>query len=303
MENIVINPVGYKEEFLENLNKCFNGWGGEKKYDWVFNRKVGNYAPEMLVIENEEDGAIAGTGITYRKMNWNGKGLEFGIVTGSWTLPAARRKGCLTKMVETGRLLSRKKNMPFVSAFMVETNPSSRRLRTLGANMVSAYHLFSPEVPFEEINGGNVQVVEQNSEIIQEVYERMKRTQEDFIHFDYTVEEFEKQYIDRLDDTIVLKIDEDFAVLEKGNNEVKVLLLTHPDEGTFVNYVKLITNWCLENKSLKAFYFTVRKNLSAACVSLGFENIPGYFTILTTEKDSIYDEEKDNLHINMADKM
>ena len=41
MEKIIINPENYKEQYINNLNQCFNNWGGDKEYNWVFNRIVG----------------------------------------------------------------------------------------------------------------------------------------------------------------------------------------------------------------------------------------------------------------------
>ena len=303
MERIKVNPDGYKNEFIRNINYCFNGWGGEETYNWVFERKVGNYSPEIGIVENEEDGVIAGTGYTYRKMNYNGKRTDFGIVSGSWTLPAARRKGCLTKLVEKGRELSGEKKLPFVSAFMVDTNPSSRRLRALGAKMVPVYHLFSPEVPFKDADGAKPEMMEKNSEVVQKVYNRMMETQKGFTFFDYTLQEFEKQYISRLGVTTILRINNDFAILEDGANEVKVIMHTFQDREGFLSLVKHVTNWCLNNRGLKAFFFTAREESKKACMTMGFQNILGYFTVLYTGLRIEEWEEMENFQINMADKM
>lgn len=303
METIKINPEGYKKDFIENLNYCFNGWGGEETYNWVFERKVGRFSPEIAVIQNEEDGVIAGTGYTYRKINYNGNIINFGIVSGSWTLPAARRKGCLSKLVEKGKYLSAEKKLPFVAAFMVDSNPSSRRLRALGAKMVQVYHLFSPEVPYKDSNGAKPEIIEKNPEVIQKIYGRMMETQKGFTFFDYTLEEFEAQYISRLKKTTILKINNDFAVLENGANEVKVIMNTFQDEEGFSSLIKEVTNWCLKNRGLKAFFFTAREESKKTFMTLGFQNVLGYFTVLYTGQKFEEWKSMDNFHINMADKM
>lgn len=303
MERIIINPENYKKEFLQNLDICFKGWGGEKRYDWVFERKVGKFSPEIGIIENDEDGAIAGTGYTYRVMKSNGSLTNFGIVSGSWTLPAARRKGCLTKMVETGRDQCKDKGLPFITAFMTDTNPSSRRLRSLGANMISAYHLFSPGIPFENISGSLPEELEQKEDLTKKVYDRMMVSQAETTFFYYSLEEFEKQYITRLNGTTILRLGEDFVILEKGVNEVKVILMTYANRRGFLENVKKVSNWCLKNRKLKAFFFTVDESLKEECLDLGFESILGYFTILATGINSEQWEKVDNFHINMADKM
>ena len=148
MEKIVLNPDNHESQYLDYLNECFPNWGGTTEYDWVFERKVGAFSADILLIENEEDGVIAGSAVSYRKLSQNGQNAEIGIMTGSWTLPAARKKGCFGKMINTSSELCRKKSVPYLTAFVTETNPSCRGLSSAGSYMFPTYHLFSPEELF-----------------------------------------------------------------------------------------------------------------------------------------------------------
>lgn len=304
MEEFIINPDKYKDKYISNLNRCFNGWGGEREYEWAFERKIGKHSSDILLIQNEEDGIIAGSAISYRKIS--GKNtqeiIEIGIMTGSWTLPAARRKGCFTKMINCSKELCKRNAVPFLTAFVTESNPSSRRLAAEGSFLLNSYHLFSPEEPFDNVDQNDI--FEMKDISVDDIYAAKKRTEANLLSFGYSKEEFRSQYLDRIKKTTVLKIKDDFAIIENGNNEMKVLLLTYSSPEIFSVNLKLLTNWCLKNTSKKAFFYTTRKELYSECSKLGFENVPGYFTILRTAEDSInYEEQFSSLNINMGDKM
>ncbi|MDX1718621.1 MAG: hypothetical protein R3353_00535 [Salegentibacter mishustinae] len=304
MEKYIINPDNYQSEYIKNLNECFNAWGGDREYNWVFNRKIGEHSSDILLIENEEDGVIAGSGISYRKLSGKNETIDIGIMTGSWTLPAARKKGCFTKMINCSKELCEDKNVPFLTAFVTETNPSSRRLEAEGSYMFPTWHLFSPEVSFEDKDLPKVKVLDLEEKIYPNIYETVQERQKKFLNFSYNFEEFVGQYLDRIKKTTVLKIQDDFAILEDGANEIKVLLLTYSDNEVLENNIKAVTNWCIAKRSLKAFFFSTREEYKDVGEKLDFQIVPGYFTILdSSDKNVSYSERFKGLNINMADKM
>lgn len=306
MEEFIINPENYQATYITNLNECFIGWGGQKEYDWVFNRQIGRHSSDILLVQNEQDGVIAGSGISYRRLSDGNTGLDIGIMTGSWTLPAARKKGCFSKIIQKSKELCRQKGVPFLTAFVTSKNPSSRRLESAGSYMLASYHLFSPEQSFELDKDLNTitEVIQDKRANSLAVYERFQKTQKQFLSFEYTEDEFNSQYINRIKDTTILKVNEDFAVLEDGNEEIKILLLTSDDVLNFEVNIMAITNWCLKNRSKKAFFYTTRRELADVCQNLGFQNLPGYFTILGSDDQKDPGEINfDSLNIHMADKM
>ena len=304
MENFIINPANYEQDYIKNLNICFGNWGGEKEYEWGLERKVGEHSTDIMLIENEEDGIIAGSAVSYRELRSKKNSLKIGIMTGSWTLPTARRKGCFTKIINCSKSLSNDNNVSFLTAFVTKTNASSRRLESAGSYMIPTFHLFSPQDKYKDEGQNEAEVLEANEENHRQIFERFQETQGNFLRFHYSPAEFQSQYLNRIKITTILKINEDYAILEDGKNEVKILLLTHKNIEDFENYIKTVSNWCLKNKGQKSFLFTTRKEIADLCIRLEFENIPGYYTILNTMKDSVNIEEKfRNLDINMADKM
>ena len=304
MEKFIINPENYRKNYIANLNACFGNWGGESEYEWGLQRQVGKHRTDIMLIENEEDGVIAGSAVSYRRLKGKEDFIDIGIMTGSWTLPAARRKGCFTKMIHCSRDLCEDNKVPFLTAFVTETNASSRRLETEGSYMFPTSHLFSPEKKYDEAGIPQPELVELNPDVSQEIYRRVQETQKEFLTFSYSFEEFQGQYLNRIKEVTVLKVQDDFAILEDGQNEVKILLLTCANNENFGNLQKAVSNWCIRNKGRKSFFFTTRKELSGICEELGFENVPGYFTILKSMNDDIdYKNRFATLHINMADKM
>lgn len=306
MENFIINPKDYQTEYIKNLNECFNGWGGEREYEWGLNRKIGEHSSDILLIENEQDGVIAGSAVSYRKLAGKDRAFDIGIMTGSWTLPAARKKGCFTKMINCSKDLCSQKNVPFLTAFVTETNASCRRLQSEGSFMFPTYHLFSPEEAFPDKDLPQPEVLnkKESNDLTGTIFKTVQKRQADFLNFSYTEEEFSYQYINRIKQTTILKINNDFAILEDGLNEVKILLLTYENNDVFKTNMKAVTNWCIENRARKTFFFTTRRILLDSCEEIGFNNLPGYFTILDSlNKNVVYEELFESLNINMADKM
>ena len=305
MEKFIINPKDYRSKYIQHLNECFNGWGGIKEYKWGLERIVGDKETDIVLIENEEDGVIAGSAVSYRKLSKEVDVIDIGIMTGTWTLPAARRKGCFKKMIKVSKDLCRKKDVDFLTAFVTETNPSSKGMESVGSFMLPTFHLFSPEFYFEDEDVMKPKTTTHNDDVYQNIFDAVQKKQSGFLNFSYDFPEFVKQYIRRIKETIILVIDNDFAILEEGTNEMKILLLTSSNTSSFKKNIMAVSNWCLKNKSRKAFFFTTRKEFAKACLELDFENVPGYFTSLTvTDKDVVGLEEIfGDININMADKM
>ncbi|WP_029032983.1 GNAT family N-acetyltransferase [Salinimicrobium terrae] len=304
MEKFVINPKGYREEYISNLNACFGHWGGDAEYKWGLERQIGKHTTDIMLIENEEDGVIAGSAVSYRKLSRGNTSFDIGIMTGSWTLPAARRKGCFTKMINCSKELCKDNQVPFLTAFVTETNASSRRLESEGSYMFPTSHLFSPEKVYNEKDIPAPEVVVRNQDVDRQIFSRAMETQKELLSFSYSFEEFRSQYLDRIKQTTILKIEDDYAILENGQNEIKILLLTFLNNNDFLVYQKAIGNWCLKNRGRKSFFFTTRNELASICEEIGFNNVSGYFTILESMGDATeYNKKFADLHINMGDKM
>jgi len=124
------------------------------------------------------------------------------------------------------------------------------------------------------------------------------------VNFNYTIDEFYQQYGNRIKNTEIVKIFNDYAIIEETQNAIKVLLITCDNLSSFKNNIKSLVNWGLQNRSKKLFLFSTKKEIAEICNILDFENLQGYFTVLSTSKDSVH--RKDifiQININMGDKM
>ena len=303
MEKIIINPEDYQQEYIRYINECFNGWGQDREYIWAFDRRVGDKNADIMIIENEEGEVIAGSAVTYRKLRTpKGNTIDIAIMTGSWTLPKARGKGCFSKIISLSQGLAAKKEVPYLTAFVTESNASFRRLRDAGSILLPSSLLFSPEETFAGVNTPEVQVLQESEEVVSDIYSRFRNSHQATLSYDYTPDEFYQQYIHRPKKVEILKIGKEYAVVEETHNVIRPLLLTYESVEQFTHMVKSLTNWALENRSKKLLLFSTRTDLKEACEKLGFEVMQGYFTILPTA-DDIDPEELMQLNINMGDKM
>ena len=122
--------------------------------------------------------------------------------------------------------------------------------------------------------------------------------------FTYTNDEFFQQYLNRAKNIEIIKINNDYAVIEETENVIKVLLITYDNLSTIKNNLKSLVNWGLKKKSKKLFIFSTNKELAEVCKILDFENLQGYFTVLSTSKESVNNMNLfKQININMGDKM
>lgn len=153
-------------EYLAGANAAFGHWGDEAFFAWAFRGDA-----ELLFLDD-----VAGCGVTFRTLS---SGETAAIVTGAWTLPAARRRGALTMLVETTRDIARERGGNAM-AFMRADNPSARRLAALGARMHPSFYCRRPKRQRE----GRYSPIEPDPAMFSST-------------FVYTSDEWRKQYLER----------------------------------------------------------------------------------------------------------
>lgn len=131
-------------EYLRCLNSCFPGWGDERHFAWAFRRRVGGPAPDLMVVR-DAGAIIAGSAVSYRTLRFaGGSSVLVGIMTGSWTLPAARGRGAFSSIIRESVAATASHGASLLLAFVTEKNPSFRRLREAGATLYPTQYLVSP---------------------------------------------------------------------------------------------------------------------------------------------------------------
>lgn len=302
MNKIEINPKDFEKKYLKHLNTCFPGWGDKEDYDWVFKRKVGVIDSDIIIIHNDEGEVIAGSGITYRVIkNHNEEKVYIGTMTGSWTLPKARGKGCFTQIINISREICKQKGVPYLTAFVMETNPSYRRLKNEGSSLINSFTLFSPEKFYSDVKCMVKLVDVVDTDLIQYIYKTSNHMIHKSVYF-YSFEEFNKQFYDKNKKVEVLKIDDSYALIEESYNVIKLNYISLAvDCDDFTSKISAIANWGLKERSKKLMVFTTEMQTQIKLQDLNFNSLPGYFTVLKT--DNLSKLTINNLSIKMGDKM
>ncbi len=149
LEERAIDPSdpGDRRDYLHGLTTSFGHWGDETTFAWAFQRECGG-PPADLVVLHEGARAIAGSAISYRRVALGTQPRLAAIMTGSWTLPEARGRGCFSRIVDWSVRTAERRGAALLVAFVTEDNPSCRRLQAAGAAGVeTSYLLSSDETP------------------------------------------------------------------------------------------------------------------------------------------------------------
>ena len=92
-DRVVIDLAHY----IECMNRCFPGWGGERMAAWAFR------GADFLLHESGD----AGLALTWRDVELpDGAHAPAAIITGAWTLPEARGRGHFSQLIERSRVLA-----------------------------------------------------------------------------------------------------------------------------------------------------------------------------------------------------
>lgn len=299
MNEVVVNPENYQDSYLEYLNKCFPNWGNETAYNWVFKRKVGNHLSDILLLKDDNNQVIAGSSITYRVLKTDGKStVNFGIMTGSWTLPEARGKGCFSQIIEESKRICFSKNVSFLTAFVTESNASYRRLKEAGFYCKTADNIFSNETTFSsnpDFSSLEIQVID--TEVLYSKYLEFSANNTAFL---YTKKEFEMQFVNRLHPAQCIKINQTYFLYEDTGIIIKLLFSSNFNIQDF----QCFCDWMRIKEDKKVMFFLSDASKIKSCEEADFYFVKGFLTVQKTNNSipDNYDVFK-NIHINLGDKM
>jgi GNAT superfamily N-acetyltransferase len=280
------NPAGIENDYLAALNQCFPGWGGQDRYDWCFKRSLGGRAADLLLLADGKE-VLAGSGVSYREIGpASGPVATIGIMTGSWTLPAARGRGCFAQIIEESLAACRDRNARYLLAFVVETNASFRRLTAAGSRLYSTAYLFAPPAlhldPHPEI--GDAEIVSDPAAIVDALSGRAQLAPADFFRFHYgSLEEWRGQFVERPQQTYALRFRGGAVVILEINRELARILLLSPCGA-------MTAEDCIKAAALHAH--TIGRRLASTTARpetieiyrrLGFEAAPGFITLIAAD--------------------
>lgn len=264
-----------REAYLANLNECFGSWGNQETFQWVFGEAVGSLAPDLFTIE-DEGADIAGSALTYRKLRIPGKeDAGMGVMTGSWTLPASRGKGCFTEIIRYSKKKIQERKVDYLTAFVTDTNASSRRLISEGSVLLPTKYVLSQPDGFPVTDPAEVVFMETSEENIGKIFNRRVEKLKNKIHYVYDLASFRHQFLERQGQGVFLAQSQgEFLILEKTETSFRILFSTD-DSPVFLSS---IAAWAhLQQRNV--FFLTTSADAGFSEAS-GFKIIPGYFTIM-----------------------
>ena len=298
----IVNPENYTQNYLKYLNECFSNWGNIEAFDWVINREFDNMNPDFFIIQSDQDAVLAGSAISYRNIKFPDNSIQkIGIMTGSWTLPISRGLGCFTASIKKSSELAAIKNASFLTAFVTESNASFRRLKEAGSILIPTNYVISESLNnFNATEINEIEILQNNTENINLLFENRKSLLKNKVHFCYSFDDFTKQFIKRSNPVFLLKIQNDYAIIE----ETSKMFQLHFSTNYSLKNISKIVNWAHYQEKEIIFFST---NLDIEIKqSQNFKILDGFFTILPSKNASPFIADflnKLKINIDFGDKM
>ena len=132
-------PLAHRAGYIDGLKRAFGGWGDDALFQWCFERDSGA-GPATFLTGWVDGELVAGSAVAWRYLDLEGTREKVGIMSGSWTLPAARGKGFFSQMIDTSLQICRDDGATRLLAFVTEDNASRRRLEAAGSQMVPSHY-------------------------------------------------------------------------------------------------------------------------------------------------------------------
>jgi GNAT superfamily N-acetyltransferase len=219
MREVRYNDLELDQAYLAGLNACFGSWGDQTQFAWVFERSSGSHPPDRMAIVDDGE-FLAGSGISYRLVCLpNGASMHVGIMTGSWTLPAARGRGIFTTIVDESRQRASDHGCGVLLAFVTHDNPSRRALERAGSAMVPTWYMFGapegiePASEAAEVTSGTDETGEERDAALDR-----------FVRFHYpTTEAYRGQFLQRPAPVEARRYSSGIAIVELSGGTDRVL--------------------------------------------------------------------------------
>ncbi len=289
---VEVNPSGIATEYLRSLNSCFAHWGDRKNYAWAFERRAGSFNPDLMALRRGGE-LLAGSAVSYRKISLpNGQIADVGIMTGSWTLPAARGQGCFSRIIGESIRLAKEKNAALLLAFVTDTNASYRRLADAGAALFPTSYVVSDADMPRPATALKIHEIPDAEMFLKRMGNFTGVLRKNGIHFFYPdPDEWRSQFLQRPLTTEILDIEGfGWCVMEKADGVDRVLMLA------LENDTPEKMQECIEGllqrsltRGRNLFLFAASSEMQRCCSRLGLRIISGHLTALVADSDALRD--------------
>lgn len=274
---VLINPeeVG---TYLSGLNESFGHWGDQQAWDWTFARGCGEGPASRLVVTGDDGAWIAGSAVSWRTLTGGGR---VGIMTGSWTLPAARGCGCFSTFIRHSSALVQRSSGRALLSFVTAANASRRRLEASGADLVESLYVRSA-VGTQGASPVRLLPEEFTPALTTELWHLHARQSAGGHGFEYPdADSFAGQFLLRPNPTAIFR-DADsgsLAIFEQAHDTDRLLFAGGPDEPRErPEFWSGLAAWANE-RGRNFFGFAIHPAQCAALRATSLELIPGFLCV------------------------
>lgn len=280
--DLIFEPSDHAR-YLSGLEECFPGWGGESMYRWCFERSADAPPPERMVFAGADGAWVAGTAISFRTMRFAGKTWLSGVMTGSWTLPAARGQGLFPRFIQETRKRVAHHGGVAVLGFAGDVQrASTRKLADAGSRCVPSTNMIGEVAALPEdarTLGERLDARIANPGDLEALYTAWKeraKTRGGFVYSDANV--FRGQFFDRALPVEIVRDGDAVALIERAADTDRVMFADERGRSRAGFFKALWSRAAAAGRKLYAY--GVGASAASVCRETGLAPKDGYFTIL-----------------------
>lgn len=272
-------PSDQAGSYLEYLNKCFPGWGGEQRYNDVFFRDWGAGCADRLLAYHEGK-VVGGTSVTYRLMsNRYGNVSKMAVMTGTWTFRAARGRGCYEALIAAMHQTAVERDCALLCGYTTKKNATYKSLLKQGLEVVNSNYLTSSENSWtdNEVYSSDSDISPVTDQMARQHYAQIQRSVASTNRFVYDYDVWKIQFLDSDTPKIILVFDdESSAIAEVESGQFKVLSFAYSSRTNMQHAMATIVS-ASRASGVQLFMYTLDNRVVDVATSVGLVNNEGGF--------------------------
>ena len=278
---ISINPAGFEAEHLAALNRSFGDWGDGRRWRWCFARSSSS-EPADIVVAEVNGAAIAGTGISYRRMiTPDGGTLLAGILTAAWSHPVKSARGAYMHVMSEAMRRIAERGGAVALGFMPQNKSSGLQLLRAGAMAATTAYVSTP-AGWNDGLPGELKSCVLTSSLIEELFRRVNRRAQRGLRFTYPdIGEFGGQFLERPHPVEVLADAKgSYFILERLSQAMNLLAVLPADGDARAPGQHLMDAAQLAaDQDSKLLSYASNEHAIAEAVAAGLVAKPGFITV------------------------
>jgi hypothetical protein len=235
------------------------------------------------ILLSEGGETLAGSGVSYRQVLLPNDGeITVGIMTGSWTLPAARGRGFFSRIIKESVNITAARKGALLLAYVTADNPSCRALlRSGAATFPTSYFIRPPDAGEAKTSGETLAEV---ADISDKLINQWRQQYVGFARFGYQApDDWRSQFLYRPSRPRVLAANADEFVMIDEHGDTDRIVAYLGAEGTFPSGLLGAALSRAASRGKKMFAFCSDPDLSKFCLAFGFTERPGFLTVNVTD--------------------